>query len=117
MAGVSISVAFVLKASLVLEEVLPQVEEALERVGIEVSGIGKTTISGAMSLDAFEDVFGITPKSTRPSHRMIETWVHLPASLLTKHFQSLPSLNALSNISVYCRLQYDYRTPGPNRVD
>ena len=71
-----ISIAFVLKASLVLEEVLPEIEQALAKIGVEVSGVGRVTISGAISLDLFEHVFGVSPQRLQaqlPSDRDMGT--------------------------------------------
>jgi hypothetical protein len=50
------------EAAVVGDELRRELTQALERLGIEVTGIGKATVSCRMDLDEFKDLFGISPK-------------------------------------------------------
>ena len=56
-----ISVALVMKTTMVDKCMLPEIEEAFARIGIEISSIGSVTVSGDMPIDRFTQVFGVQP--------------------------------------------------------
>ena len=60
-----IPIAMVMKTVSIAEAMFPELQEALESLGIEISSIGCVTVSAAMPLGRFVQVFGVQPTSVQ----------------------------------------------------